>query len=390
MSSFSKSDTPAAKVVMKVPTPDSLVEVKVSPPDSNFEVKVAPGEEIIALYIRPGSSSYVEIRITPPAGGAAADKSRITVIGNLAEEPPAPAAEEPLALETGAAAAAEEPEILEAETPAEEAEAPSPAGRPASPPDVTSFTEGIFTPIDDGQPGPDERPVFLKADSSGIPGPDPALFEGRTPGAGPRAASISAPIFTDPESSAEAATDYRPPEEDEEAAAPPFGIPDGPAKAALARLSAAVETEKAEMAANQVLWIPPEAPEPVFGGDDPADFEGRPVPAEKLLPARDPEASHGLRRIAPADATIMVQMYDDLETFNPAADTVTPLSEDEEMEIGPMDEELSLGPIDIDKLEESDLGGDRGTDPADERGLPRAKPLSTVVPGNTIIPSDDD
>ena len=412
MPSNSKSDTPAAKVVMKVPTPDSLVEVRVSPPDSNFEVKVAPGEDVIELHIRPGSSSFVEVRISPPGNSRTLDglgrTSNISMVGGATIYQTAVETEAPKlpASNMGETAAPEADEILVGEieektaAPQEDDPAPPPAdsgGRAnAIPPDVTSFSEGVFIKLDD-ETGGSPAGSRLKEDSSGIPGPDPALFENSIPSDTYEEADQDQPAeeeyypqqFLDPEPE-ENATEYWPPESEK------LNPVSSAARMALARLSAAVEKEKAEMAANPAVLNSSVSPPPTAALDDEeltdlnnlADSALKSSPEEnKAENGSRPENEYGrARKLAAADTTVMVQMYEDMSSFNSAADTATPLSEDEEMEIGPMDEELSLGSIDMDGLEDLDLEKSPPPRKARDRSVPRAKALSTVVPGNTIIP----
>lgn len=426
MSSSPKNDAPAAKVVMKVPTPDSLVEVKVSPPDSNFEVKVAPGEEIIELHIRAGSGSFVEVRICPPPEAQALDGLKpaapISVLGGLSISQAGGAAiypsftsetEEdlaPLALADEAEDAAEDfiekiseeyekygggdpfsetaealnalgnaPDTYLPQTPVPEA----PDTLLGQEPDLSALSRELLNVFSNRS-----APV-PQADISGIPGPDPALFEdGANDGkaeAGQSGAidhdETSTPDFiTEIDEEELINTDWSPPE-----SAAPLASAGEAAMVALARLSAAVEKEKAEMAANPGVWA---SPPREFSSDSTEEDEQIEPPTQKageitIIP-QALEAAYNSSRKTQADSTIMVRMYDDQD--NSPSDGAFPLSKDEEMEIGPLDDELSLEPIDVDGLEDIDLEKSQMPRPRGDDSNPKAKPLSTVLPGNTIIP----
>lgn len=461
MSSYSKNDAPAAKVVMRVPTPDSLVEVMVSPPDSNFEVKVAPGEEIIELHIRAGSNSYVEVRICPPVDNKILDKpaqeAHISIAGSAMDHQSASAAEPiekipetsesaPLSLsfasdllDAADSALGARLENLDQELILEDGgkrgiQKPYTEDTAAAP--VTRLAAETGPRIDDHQlelediktagadagqsiistlsaddesgQSPDNNP-FPQADISGIPGPDPALFADDTfpgqsvfstnrlpagAGAGAGAGAWEDDTFSPEfiEIDDDSSSDGFSSDNDQI----PFGLVNEAAKVALARLSAAVEMEKAEMAANPGVWSPETAGPPLESDivEEEMEMAGPlDVPPASLppivadLPPRSPEASHSrARKMLSADTTIMVQMYEDVAVFAPAADTATPLSEEEEMEIGPLEDELSIEPIDMDQLDDLDLDYSQMPGRPKERSIPKAKHLSTVVPGNTIIP----
>ncbi len=90
------------------------------------------------------------------------------------------------------------------------------------------------------------------------------------------------------------------------------------------------------------------------------------------------------------DSTILVEMYEDSEPGpTPDAVTRTPLSEEEMMDLGPVeevDEELALGAIDIPDLGDVDLDKSRLADSRPGDSVVKARPLIKVLPANTIVP----
>jgi len=90
------------------------------------------------------------------------------------------------------------------------------------------------------------------------------------------------------------------------------------------------------------------------------------------------------------DSTLMVEMYEDREPVPaPAVETRTPLSDEDMMDLGPMeevDEELALGSIDLPDLGEVDLDQSRLSESMLGKSVVKAKPLVKVNPANTIVP----
>ena len=90
------------------------------------------------------------------------------------------------------------------------------------------------------------------------------------------------------------------------------------------------------------------------------------------------------------DRTIMVEYIEDNEAGpqHMPDDTATPLPEEDQMDLGPVeaeDEELAIGPIDLGNLE-LDLEKSRSGNSEDSQTTVKAKPMVTALPNNTIVP----
>ncbi|MDR0881249.1 MAG: hypothetical protein LBP55_01700 [Candidatus Adiutrix sp.] len=332
MSSVSQSDKLAARVAVKVPQPDSLVEVRLTPPESNFEIKVSPGDDVIELRISPGSS-LIEVRISPPGHQVALD----------ADEPPALSDEEKPEEEVVAGVSRSEFAAMVADEEAAEAKKllsdlgdQEPTSGLAEPETVEPE---LIEPelIEPEEPEPAEETE-----------PPPPVVEPVTE------ATIAEPEDELDEEKAEPEPEPEP-EPEEKVKNGASGLIGQAAREALDRLSAAVQEEQAAALA-----------------------------ATKDSKDSEPEAKADLK----ADATVMVEIYDDGEAST-AADTVTPLPDDELMDISQMeqDEDLAIENIDVAGLSDIDLDKSRlAVDHSDGQSAIKAKPLTQARPGHTIVP----
>ena len=132
--------------------------------------------------------------------------------------------------------------------------------------------------------------------------------------------------------------------------------------------------------------------------NDPADADGGPAPETPGSAAREALArlsaavreeqsalaagASGQKPDGGPDTTVMVELFEDAEALT-LPESAPPLTEDEQMDLSPMerDEELAIDPIDVEGLENVDLETSRLA-----RTVIKAKPMVKVVPGNTIVP----
>ena len=126
-----------------------------------------------------------------------------------------------------------------------------------------------------------------------------------------------------------------------------------------------------------------------------ASIEDENMPSPQLLPTDSLIA--GLEDLAnnspgvDASGTIMVEMFDDAADtmlHNLAAETATPLPDDEQMDLSYMEgnDDLDIEQIDINSMD-FDLERSQLNQVASDRKAVRAKPLTTVFPNNTIVPT---
>ncbi len=104
--------------------------------------------------------------------------------------------------------------------------------------------------------------------------------------------------------------------------------------------------------------------------------------------ANPPQPAPAPEKLARADATVMVMLYEDSEPhFNPA-DTATPPPEDELMDLSQveLDDELAIGPIDVAGLGELDLDKSRLPESRGPQLPIKARPMVQAIPGNTVVP----
>lgn len=90
------------------------------------------------------------------------------------------------------------------------------------------------------------------------------------------------------------------------------------------------------------------------------------------------------------DRTIMVEYIEDtgIGPQHLPDDTTTPLPEEDQMDLGPVEmeeEELAIEPIDLGDME-LDLEKSRAASSADSQTVLKAKPMVTALPNNTIVP----
>ncbi|MDL2226172.1 hypothetical protein LJB86_00740 [Deltaproteobacteria bacterium OttesenSCG-928-M10] len=407
MSTIAQSDKPAARMAVKVPRPDSLVEVRVSPPDSNFEIKVTPGGDVIELLIRPGAS-FIEVRISPPgeyenselagcgeSGRAwtearpASPDEKFTAPESLEDPPEDLSAEDREEVVTGVSKAefkamVEEEEAAEAKKLLAELDADEPLDLfPAAeksgyvlPEEAKQALEAVDD-LDylDTLEEPPAGQLEIEAEPVDQEEPEPALepgdaemiaaFAGQAEEDEPPAdGGDDEPSLSVDEQTPDAPGSETPVDEDGPESEQVDTESDSPAlntgaREALARLSAAVQDE-----------------EPT--GQQPAE-----------TPSAGREEPAGAALAVDASDTVMVEMIDDADpTPNLAAETASPLSDDEQMDLSSMegDEELDIEPINVNDME-FDLEKSR---PASGHGSPgtlRAKPMVKVNPANTIVPT---
>lgn len=428
MSTIAQFNKPAARMTVKVPHPDSLVEVRVSPPESNFEIKVAPGGDVIELLIRPGASS-IEVRITPVKceNGTLAEQDESVRAWTRADPvPPDENFSGPENLESPAQdlSAEDEGEVVTGVSKAEfkamvAEEAAAEAKKLLAELDDIGPTDLLPVSGICGYVLPEEAKKSLEAvddldylddleDPSGginqsefITSDDAYLHQdASTAGADsigqseietekgdqdePEPALEPGDAFTDQaveelaadnsndDGEPSPAVEERDPElADSEAPNGGEGPEHGPAgpesdssaintgtRDALARLSAAVQDEDATV--HQLSEsVPPDWNEPAVA-----------------TPAMD------------AANTVMVETINDADPApNMAAETITPLSDDDQMDLSPIegDEELDIEPISITHME-FDLEKSRPVQGSGGPKVLRAKPMAKVNPGETIVP----
>ena len=336
------SDTLCAKLSVKVPQPDSLVEVRVTPPDSNFEVKVLPGEELIELIIRP-VGSLIEVRIGPAEGAGLAEKARPAPAGEAGDEDEA--ADEVVK----GLSRAEFDEMVEEEEGAEarkildnleiedsDVQESGDTAPPSEPPPAPVFQlpeETVKLLQDENHIDP--RLVEAMADpgldyAPEAPEADEALTGGEVPEEAPEAEENQGAGETPNDHEAEEVTasgEAAGPDEPVEPGEEPGSWAGPAARAALARLSAAIGEERAAAAQPDST---------VLVGT---------VMADAGMPD-----------------TVVVELYSDAEQPEPGPAADPPLTEEEDLDLSPVEhqeEELAIGPIDVQSLEGVDLDKSR-------------------------------
>jgi len=440
MISNSKTEHYTALVSIKVPRPDSLVEVRVTPPDSSLQVEVSPGGEVIELLVRPGAG-LVEVRVSSPG-------ENLSEVDRHLADGKTPAEYEVFSASgrAGLAARVEEPDTAVVkklpaglpDTIAEDGEAPlnpvvcgcrrpyemmkvtAPDSHDAEGPSrmVSGFTEDapvefdwpyvaepgngeLAQAIQNGD-GPDEneRPTAEEPPQSvtEAAAPEPGKesqgltgVQGAESGEGHISASsayagtlaLEGNVDNGPEPPAPATGKERAPSGQSagqtlewvpvDLAGIPFKkddsiapeVIDAAALSALARLNQAVREEQAaEQAAIEEA------------------FE------KEEKPAKPGEATIAAGSFNGADHTIVVEMYaDDEPGLNPA-EAVTPLPEDEIMDLGQMEKEAeqAIGFADANGQGEPDSAENYFAEAGDDQNMFKARPMARVIPNNTMVP----
>lgn len=403
-------EIPSARVAVKTPHPDSLVEVRVTPPENNFELKVTPGGDVIELRIRPGAS-LIEVRIgpSPAEDGAETDAYQLPEEAKNVLESNGDEAVDPLdeylnqndqeapqdepqtdPLDEYLCHNGEEEEPCDSDnldTLAEDIAALNAGAALASMADTPDTPDDSEAAAHDNPP---EQEIGEKTETFENKGPEEADddFDQPNDGFEQEEAELEDQAETESEEAAAlaeeeslVATDFpdnaeeaEPVEEtvegelveEDESEAANIGPS---AREALARLSAAVQDEKAAMMAEEAEVAEPEEEPPslvVEEGDEAAAEDETP---DFIAPSQLPEES----------TAVMVESYeaDELEEYeSPLENEEGPeeaLPEAEQMELGLVDdEELNVGPIDVENLK-VDLESSRLPDQS--QPIIRAKPM---------------